>query len=163
MGAPVGNKFWKIRSKHGRERIFNNADTMLQAAYEYFEWNSNNTWFKSEAIKSGDMAGTIMKVPTERPLTIEGLTQFWGVNKRYLEDFEKGLKVDDKDFSAVITHIREVIYRHKFEGASVGAFNATIMSRELGLVDKKDMTTDGESMNKGFSDFLRSVNTISDD
>ena len=137
MSAPTGNQFWKIRTKHGRDAIFTDHDTLLLAAYEYFKWNSENPWYKNEAIKSGELAGEIMKIPTERPLTIEGLTQFLGVNKRYFDDFEKNCS---QDFSAVITHLREVISRQKVEGAIVGSFNANIVARIEGLTDKSETT-----------------------
>ena len=39
----------------------------------------------------------------------------------------------------IITRIREAIYQQKFEGASVGAFNANIIARDLGLADKQDV------------------------
>lgn len=136
----IGNEFWKARSKHGRDKIFSDSQTMLEAAYEYFEWNSKNTWFKSEAIKSGDKCGEIIEVPTETPLTIYGLTQFWGVSKNYLEQFEKALPEGEKDFSGVIAMIKDIIYRQKFEGAAVGAFNANIISRDLGLAEKSEQS-----------------------
>lgn len=137
MAAPVGNKFWKLRSKHGREKIFDDPQAMLDAAYEYFEWNSRNPWYKNEAIKSGENAGDIIHIPVERPLTLEGLCMFWGATTRYLEKFEKTLKPEDEDFIPVIAHIREVIRRQKLEGATIGTFNASIVARELGLADKQ--------------------------
>lgn len=39
----------------------------------------------------------------------------------------------------VTTRIDEIIYKQKFEGAAVGAFNANIIARDLGLADKKDV------------------------
>ncbi len=40
------------------------------------------------------------------------------------------------EFSEVITRVEQIIYIQKFEGATVNAFNANIISRELGLADK---------------------------
>lgn len=144
MSAPKGNEFWKIRTKHGRDKIFSEPDVLLQSAYEYFRWNANNPWQKAEAIKSGEFAGTIMHIPTERPLTIEGLTQFLGVNRKYFDDFEKTCS---QDFSAIITHIREIISRQKIEGAMVGSFNPTIVSRIEGLVDKSEVKNENLNFN----------------
>ncbi len=142
MAAAKNNQYWKKRSKHGRDAIFKDASILLASAYEYFEWNSKNPWYKSEAIKSGDQCGTIINVPIERPLTIEGLTQFLGVNKKYFNDFERTLSEDDKDFSEVIKHIKEIIVRNQTEGAIVGSFNANIISRMLGLIDKSSVDVD---------------------
>lgn len=138
----IGNKFWQQRSKHGRDKLFATPELMWEAACGYFEWCDDNPWFKNEAIKSGDMAGTIVSVPTSRPYTIEGLCGYIDCNKVYFNHFENTLtnKKDIKsiDFSKVITRIREVIYRQKFEGASIGAFNPSIIARDLGLTDKTD-------------------------
>ena len=44
-----------------------------------------------------------------------------------------------EDFVTVTTRAREIIYTQKFEGAAVGAFNANIIARDLGLRDQKDI------------------------
>ena len=93
-----------------------------------------------------------VKIPTSSPFTLMGLCCYLGVNTHYLIDFENSLKerLKDKDdveargYYDVITHVREVIYVQKFEGAVVGAYNANIISRELGLAEKKDLNEDQE-------------------
>lgn len=149
VGAPKNNQFWKLRSKHGRDKLFETADLLWEVACEYFQWCDDNPWIKNEAIKSGDFAGQIVKVPTSRPYTITALCLYLGVNTKYFSDFKKSLKEDDQDFSEVVTRIEETIYSQKFEGAAVGAFNANIIARDLGLSDKKELdhTTKGESIN----------------
>ena len=42
------------------------------------------------------------------------------------------------NFSGVIRAISNIMYANKFEGAAVGAFNANIISRDLGLAEKTD-------------------------
>jgi hypothetical protein len=39
QGAPKGNEFWKLRSKHGRDKLFATPELFWQAALEYFQWN----------------------------------------------------------------------------------------------------------------------------
>lgn len=149
MAAPIGNQFWRLRSKHGRDKLFASPELLWDAACEYFEWCDKNPWEKNEAIKSGDLAGTVMKVPTERPYTLTGLCLYLDVTSTYFFDFKEGLmdslnndKDADtqkiKDFSNIITRIEETIYTQKFEGAAVGAFNANIIARDLGLAEKKE-------------------------
>lgn len=138
MGAPKGNQFWKLRSKHGRDKLFASPEMLWEAACDYFQWCDENPWVKSEAIKSGDLAGTIVRIPTARPYTLTGLCLYLDCNSKYFTEFEANLKESDKDFSEVITRIRETIYSQKFEGAAVGAFNANIISRDLGLADKQE-------------------------
>lgn len=149
MAAPKNNKFWQLRTKHGRDKLFATPDLLWTAATEYFQWCDDNPWIKNEAIKSGDLAGEIVKIPTSRPYTMTALCLYLDVNTKYFYDFKNNLKEDDKDFSEVITRIEETIYSQKFEGASVGAFNANIIARDLGLSDKKELdhTTGGEKIN----------------
>jgi hypothetical protein len=72
----------------------------------------------------------------------------------YFWEFEQGLKGKNdetsKDFSNVITRIRETIFNQKFEGAASGFFNANIIARDLGLKDSKDITSAGESIKPKF-------------
>lgn len=157
MPAPKGNQFWKIRTKHGRDVIFDTPQLMLEAAYEYFEWCDKHPWVKHEALKSGERIGKTVKVPTSRPYTLSGLCLYIGTNSHYFEHFKMSLRGQHEDFSSVIKHIEEVIRTQKFEGASVGAFNANIIARDLGLVDKKDIVSDGESINKGFYEFVKEI------
>ena len=71
------------------------------------------------------------------------LCVFLGVNSNYFNQFEKNLNPDkeiDKEIADVITLVREVIFVQKFEGAAVGAYKANIISRNLGLMEKKEVT-----------------------
>ena len=138
MAAPTGNQFWKLRSKHGRDKIFKTPNILLDACYEYFEHQSNQKWEKTD-FKGKDVE--MVKIPTASPFTLTGLCIFLGVNTKYFAQFESDLDLEnkiDKDFSNVITHVREIIYSQKFEGAAVGAYNANIIARDLGLADKKE-------------------------
>lgn len=134
MAAPKGNEFWKLRSKHGRDKIFETPEIMLEACYEYFEHQSKQVWNKID-YKGKDVEK--VEIPTPSPFSLTGLCIFLGVNTVYFNQFEKDCS---KDFSKVIKHVREVIYTQKLEGASVGAYNANIIARELGLADKKDLS-----------------------
>src|SRR5436190_2985965 len=145
MAAPDGNQFWKLRSKHCRDKLFSSHEELLKACEQYFHWCDEHPWIKNEAIKSGEWAGTLAKVPTARPYTIQGLCRYLRCNTLWFNQFEKSLegKKDSKskDFSTILTHVRETIYQQKFEGAAVGAFNANIIARDLGLKDNSDVTT----------------------
>lgn len=145
-GAPAGNQFWQLRSKHGRDKLYKTPELMWEAACEYFQWAKDNPWVKNEAVKSGDSAGMIIQVPTERPITLHGLCLYLGCSTSYFRAFKLSLKEKDKDFLTILTRIEETIYAHKFEGAAVGAFNASIIARDLGLTEAIDVTTAGEKV-----------------
>ena len=163
MGAPTGNQFWKLRSKHGRDRLFATPQLLWEAATEYFEWCDANPEYIVEQKKGGqsvklsvdsntDIKGLeetlspLISVPVKKPYTIQGLCLYCDCNVMYFNQFENSLKDKtdsvSKDYSIICTRIRDVIYNQKFTGASVGYFNAAIIARDLGLVDKKDVTGD---------------------
>jgi len=144
MAAPAGNKFWQNRTRHGREKIFASAQLMWAAAEEYFEWCDNNPWINKEAIKSGDRAGTLIDIPTQRPYTLSGLCVYIGCNEAYFRTFKAQLPKDEEDFNTVISEIEQVIYTQKFEGAAVGTFNANIIARDLGLKEKSETELSGK-------------------
>lgn len=139
MAAPVGNQFWKLRSKHGRDKIFATPDVLLAACNEYFEATDKRVWNKIE-YKGSDV--TEVKIPTSVPYTLSGLCIFLDVNTHYFNDFKTTCS---KDFSEIIRKVEQIIYTQKFEGAAVGAYNANIIARDLGLSDKQDLTNNGES------------------
>lgn len=136
MAAPTGNQFWKLRSKHGRDKLFATPDLLWEAACEYFEWCDENPWYKNDALKSGDSAGEIIKIPTARPYTLTAFMLYIDASEEYWREFKKA---DHQDFFGVITQIEQVIYTQKFEGAAVGVFNANIIARDLGLADNQNM------------------------
>lgn len=139
MGAPKGNQFWKLRSKHGRDKIFSSPQVFLEACYEYFEATDKRKWYKTEF--HGKDANEC-HVPNETPYTITGLYIFLDISKETWYDYKKR-----KDFVDVITHVENIIYTQKFEGATVGAFNANIIARDLGLKDNQEIDQNIKSNN----------------
>lgn len=52
----------------------------------------------------------------------------------------RGWKRDRSDLIPIITRAERVIYKQKFEGASADLLNANIISRDLGLANKTELT-----------------------
>lgn len=138
MAAPKGNKFWQLRSKHGRDKLFSSPDLLLEAAYEYFEWCDKHPW-RTKKTKKKEHSKEEEETPTQTPYSLSGLCLYIGCNQGYFYDFKKSC---DKDFSEIITRIEEIIETQQFEGAVVGAFNANIIARKLGLSEKIDSKVD---------------------
>lgn len=138
MPAPKANQFWKLRSSHGRDLIFTDPVILWNAACEYFEATDKRKWFKTEF--SGKDA-VECRIPNETPYTWTGLYIFLDISHQTWKDYEAR-----EDFIEICTRVRNIIYTQKFEGAAVGAFNPNLISRDLGLVDKQDMTTGGDKI-----------------
>jgi hypothetical protein len=138
----IGNEFWKIRSRHGREKLFKTPELMWEAACEYFQWCADNPLYEYKGFAfQGEV--TIEAFPLLRALTMEGLCFYLHCSSNYFKTFKAQLTEFDDDFMSIIHQIEKVVYRQKFEGAAAGLLNANIIARDLGLVDK------GETNHKG--------------
>lgn len=132
MSAPVGNQFWKARSKSGRDLIFKTPESLLEAAEEYFQWTEDNPLKEQKATQFQGVFvyGEVSKM---RAMTITGLCRFLHITFPTWEEYKKR-----DGFTYIIREIEEIIYDQKFTGASADLLNANIIARELGLSDKQD-------------------------
>ena len=146
MSAPKENQFWKQRSKHGRDKIFETPEILWEACQEYFEWVDANPFQQAEQRKGNIIiskgANTedldlspIVALPKMRAYTWEGLEIFLDISSL------RKYKTDEayKDFVQVISRVEKIIYEQKFTGAAAGFFNANIIARDLGLKDSQDV------------------------
>lgn len=126
MPAPHGNQFWKLRSKHGRDKLFTTPRLLWEAACEYFQWCEDNP------IEAEDNKGTknINKVKFNRPFTIKGFCIYCDASEHWFNIFES---TATEDYLVIIRKIRDIIYTQKIEGAIIGIYNSNIVARELGL------------------------------
>ena len=139
MSAPSKNQFWKLRSKHGREKLFTTPEAMEEAAYEYFDWCEKTPL--DEIDYRGKDAREVT-IPKMRAFTMQGLCLYLDCNTDYFRQFKQ--RISDKSnpelqgFSEVIARIEDIIYNQKFTGAAAGFLNPNIIARDLGLTEKTD-------------------------
>lgn len=134
MAAPAGNRFWKLRSKHGRDKIFETPAMLWEAACEYFEACESNELIEIDF--RGKDAERV-QIPKMRAFTWAGLEIFLDMSDEGLRNYK--VKPDYKDFVGVITRIERIMYDQKFTGAAAGFLNPNIIARDLGLRDATDM------------------------
>jgi len=132
MAAPKGNRFWEMRSSHGRNPIFHDAAELWDAACEYFQWVEDNH-IEDEQLFAYQGVVTVHQAKKVRPMTIQGLCLFLDISDETWANYAK-----NDDFFGIVEQIKRVIYEQKFAGATVGIFNANIIARELGLADKTE-------------------------
>lgn len=140
----VSNEWWKLRSKHGRDKLFASPELMWEAAVEYFKWCDENPLFEQRISFGAYGQVTYANVAKVRAYTYQGLCRYLGCNTEYFRNFKNQKRTDGQDFSSIIKAIEEVIYQQKFEAAAADLLNANIISRDLGLADttKVDLATD---------------------
>lgn len=149
MAAPKGNQFWKLRSKHGRDKLFESPQLMWDAACEYFEWCEQNPLMMSEAkvVSGGKGEGStieIIEVPKMRAMTLEGLCRYLNCNTQYFKTFKAQLTEGEKDFNTVISEIEAVMFDQKFSGAAAGFLKENLIARHLGIQDKQIVVNEGK-------------------
>ena len=150
--ANEGNQFWKLRSKHGRDKIFETPEILWEAACEYFEATDARKWVRKDWVGKDAIE---VERETDTPYTWTGLYLFLDCSHTTWQDYEKR-----EDFIAITARIRAIIYTQKFEGAAVGAFNAVIISRDLGLKDSTDVNVNDNR--KAVGDLFPAIEEVGD-
>lgn len=118
----------------GRPRIFPTPDDLLNAFDEYKKWAHDHPWNKKEAIKSGEHAGTLIDLPTERPLTEVEFAVFCKMSISGLQEYGKREK-----FSGIYTMIKNEMTAQRISGGLTGAYNASLVARIDGLTEKSEI------------------------
>lgn len=129
MTFEVNNQLWKIRSKHGRGRIYNDVDSFLKACMDYFQWVDDHP-LQEEKIFHNAGEVTRANVSKMRAMTMEGLWLFIGISRNTWKSY----KLID-DFLPVIEVVENIIWEQKFTGAAADMLNSNIIARDLGLRD----------------------------
>ena len=134
MGAPKGNSFWRQRSKHGRDKLFETPELLWQAAQEYFDSCDSNPWVKTETTVSEK--GTYSKeIPTQRPYTRAGMYLYFDCSENWMREFKKTCTFD---FLRVIERIENIIDNQQIDGAMVGVFKENLVARLQGVAENNN-------------------------
>lgn len=146
--------FWKLRGVNKGIPIFENPAELWEAACDYFKFIDDNPHPQAELVKYKGSA-TLEEVPKMKPYTLSGLCFFLGCSESYFRVFKHNIRergvagkslTTDTPFMETIEAIEQVIETQQLEGAMVGAFNYNIVRAKLGLVDKQDVTSNGETI-----------------
>jgi len=137
MGAP-GNRFWEMRSSHGRKPIFATPDDLWNACCEYFAWVEENPLWEN---KVAQFQGGVVDMPCAkaRVMTLTGLCLFIDISMDAWQNYRKR-----DDFIVVCANAETTIREQKFAGASAGLFNPMIIARDLGLKEATSQEITGK-------------------
>lgn len=149
-----GNQLWKLRTEIGRDRLFKDGATLWGEAILYFDWCDRNPWLRAELVKFQGEADQY-DVPVGRPYTMDGLCVYLGVSGSYFrtakgelrEKIEKG-KATPEEVAVleVIEQIELTVRTQQIEGASVGVFNANLITRINGIADNINNNNTGDAV-----------------
>ena len=119
MPAPKGNKF-AVGNK-GTEKKFT-PQQWSDIIEEYFNFCDNNPLFKNEALKSGDRAGEIIRIPAARPYLIEGLCNYANIHPQTFYNYLE--KEGYEDYFEITARARNRIFQQNIENGYIGAYDS---------------------------------------
>lgn len=134
-------KEWEFRKSNAGRPLSYQPDDLWLKFTEYCRWAENNPLYRHDVIKTGEMTGEILNIPLKRPLSITRFCSFADISLDTFLNYEKR-----PEFLDISKQIRSIIESEQFEGAAVGNYKENIIARVLGLVDKKDVTSNGENI-----------------
>lgn len=137
----MDNLFVPFNPQRGRPRKYTPSQ-LLSKFEEYIEDRLNRPIIEKEteyARHDEHRSEKESKVSHPQLLSIGDFCIFLGTYRAWWNQLPE-------DFSIVKHHIATYIEQYQVKGASIGVFNANIISRLLGLTDKKDITSNGETI-----------------
>ena len=145
MAAPKGNEYYLLRGKSGRDTEYT-PELLLEKSNEYFQWCLDNPIKKQEVVKYKDSHEKVY-VDIDRPFSLQGFCNYSEIALQTFLNYEKR-----EDFIDITTRVRGNIEAQQFEKATVNIFNANIIARKLGLVDKKEQTIKGLELGQAYKE-----------
>lgn len=152
--ALTGNKFWKLRTKHGPAKLFADPVLLWDEACKYFDWCDRHPLYKVELVKYQGIADEA-EVPLGRPYTMDGLTVYLGVSPGYFRAAKSNLKTKieaakadgtEVELLATIERIELTVRDQQISGAAVNIFNPNLVARINGIADNVNQSTTGEAV-----------------
>lgn len=146
------NKYWKLAINPGRPKLFTNPNEIIEALDEYEYWCKENPLTKEDFIKSGEMAGQIVKINLTRTPNITGFCAYLGISNQTLLNYEN--LPENRDFFEAIAYVRAKLTGHLGDNSLAGVANPMIAARMLGLKEKQDITTNDKDLTIGKIEFI---------
>ena len=131
--------FVEFKPKMGRPRYYSPKEVIVQFE-KYLEARkaaSITMGEKNSVSYSNGNTSSSEKIESHpHPLSIGDFCNFLGVSRHWWNELPE-------DFLEVKSYIANYLETFQLKGAMVGLFNANIVSRLLGLADKKEFVADG--------------------
>ena len=124
-----------------KHKYIETPERLWELFTEYVAHEKNNPMYKTEYVgKEGEKVQT----PLQVPITFEGF-ECWLADNDIITDLGHYAANTDNSYEpyrTIITRIRKNCFTQNFKGASVGLFNANIIAKKLGLVEKTENKTE---------------------
>jgi hypothetical protein len=135
MSFELGNDNWKKRTKSGANLKYSalEVETLWN---DFLKWIETQTYYRSELIKSGEKAGTVIEVPMRKPITLKSFCIYSGIDDETLKSYaSKENEKTDTDLFAISLHVIESCNDYIDGGCLSGALVAAYGAKLRGLSD----------------------------
>lgn len=123
-------------------------EDFLKDCVRYFQWAEDHPLLEDKAFNfQGDVIHD--EVAKMRPFTKKGLAIFLGMPESRLRTYSKR----GPAWAEAVEMVEDAIYTQKFEGAAAGLLNAGIITRDLGLADKQEVSADVQTVDNTVPEF----------
>lgn len=136
--AKKGNDYWKLRKKHGKDKLFSSPEIFADAVEGYFSWLEANPLYKGEVVRTGDRTGEQIKSEVARPATMYGLCNHLGITTKTYFNYEK--MEGYESFHEIFEYVHERIKAHQLEGAIAQLYNGNLVARINNIKEQTDAT-----------------------
>jgi hypothetical protein len=146
MAAPKGNQYYKLRSKDGRSKIFDekNQDIIVDEAIKYINHLEDNPVIVKEMIRSGEKAGTLIDVTKPRIPSVRGFCVWLGIDSRTFANYQRNENY--KDFFQTFQYVSDIFDNILQEEGLTGNANPAIAAMLLNLKSKHDVTSENKAI-----------------
>lgn len=133
----------RAKNRGGRPPIFNSPEELFFECQQYFQWVNDNPLIEQRI--AGIAYGEVIKshLPKMRAMSIWGLCAFLGITSFTWFEYRK-----KSEFSLICSIVEENMKEQKFAGAAAGFLNHAIIARDLGLVERQDVTSGDKPIEK---------------
>jgi hypothetical protein len=147
-----GNKMWMLAEYPGVQKKYT-PEALWQKFQDYLIQNAECSWAKDDFIKSGPDEGKIVSMSIPNPPNIKAFCLFATITESTFNSYRKS----EPEMSAVSCGIADQIQGIQISGAATNTFNANIVARWAGLVDKKELDLKSDLSDDERADMIRSI------
>lgn len=122
-----------------KPKYIESPEKLWEYFLQYVEKERLSPLFKREYVGKD---GIEVDTPLQVPITFEGFECYLQDQDiiSHLSDYSANKDGKYQEYSTIITRIRQNCFVQNFKGASVGLFNANIIAKKLGLIEKVQNT-----------------------
>lgn len=121
----------------GKPKYIETPEELWKLFTDYVKHEAKNPMYRKDYVgKDGDEKDT----PLQVPITFEGF-ECYLMDLQIINDLGDYASNKDNryaDYATIITRIRKNCFVQNFKGASVGLFNANLIAKKLGLIEKTE-------------------------